>query len=115
MKCNYTTIINYLTEEEIFVVDGVERALLGREAARRLNLFNRIEFINSPQIKETIQSKYPTVFSGLSQMKSQEYDIKLTKNATPFAINVPRQVPVLLRQRTEQQLQRMERTESYPE
>ena len=55
---------NYVTEEEIFVVDGLERALLGREAAHRLNLINRIEFINSPQTKETIQSKYPTLFSG---------------------------------------------------
>ena len=68
---------NYVTEEEIFVVDGLERALLGREAAHRLNLINRIEFINSPQTKETIQSKYPTLFSGLGQMKGQEYDIKL--------------------------------------
>ena len=42
-------------------------------------------------------------------MKSQEYDIKLTENATPFAINVPRQVPIPLRQKTEQELQRMER------
>ena len=100
---------NYVTEEEIFVVDGLERALLGREAAHRLNLINRIEFINSPQTKETIQSKYPTLFSGLGQMKGQEYDIKLTENVTPFAINVSRQVPIPLRQRTEQELQRMER------
>ncbi len=55
---------NYVTEEEIFVVDGLERALLGREAAHRLNLINRIEFVNSPQTKKTIQSKYPTLFSG---------------------------------------------------
>ncbi len=99
---------NYATEEEIFV-DGLERALLGREAAHDLNLINRIEFINSPQTKETIQSKYPTLFSGLGQMKGQEYNMKLTENATPFAINVPRQVPIPLRQRTEQELQRMER------
>ena len=41
-------------------------------------------------------------------MKDHQYDIKLTKNATPFAINVPRQVPITLRQNTEQELQRME-------
>ncbi len=42
-------------------------------------------------------------------MKGQEYDIKLTENVTPFPINVPRQVPIPLCQKTEQELQRMER------
>ena len=97
------------TEEEIFVVNGLERALLGREAAQRLKLINRIESITTPLTKETIQAEYPTLFSGMGKMKGQEYDIKLTENATPFAINVPRQVPIPLRQKTEQELQRMER------
>ena len=42
-------------------------------------------------------------------MKGQEYDIKLIENATPFAINIPRQLPIPLRQKTAQELQRMER------
>ena len=32
-------------------------------------------------------------------MKGQEYDIKLAENATSFAINLPRQVPISLRQK----------------
>ena len=99
---------NFETEEEIFVVDGLQRPLLGREAAHRLNLINRIEVINAPRTQDTIQSRYPTLFSGLGQMKGQQYDIKLTEAATPFAINVPRQVPIPLRQKTKQELQRME-------
>ena len=90
-------------------MNGLERALLGRKAAQRLKLINRIESITTPLTKETIQAEYPTLFSGLGKMKGQEYDIKLTENATPFAINVPRQVPIPLRQKTEQELQRMER------
>ena len=43
------------TEEEIFVVNGLERGLLGREAAQRLKLINRIESITTPLTKETIQ------------------------------------------------------------
>ena len=40
---------------------------------------------------------------------AQEYDIKLTQEATPYAIAVPRQVPIPLRKETERELQRMER------
>ena len=49
------------------------------------------------------------MFSGLGKMKGQEYDIKVIENATPFAINVPRQVPIPLHQKNEQELQCMER------
>ena len=96
------------TEEEIFVVDGLERALLAREATQRLYLINRVKSITIPVTKATMQSEYPTLFKGLGQIKGQEYDIKLTANATPFAINVPRQVPIPLREKTAQELQRME-------
>ena len=88
----------------MFVVDGLERALLGREAAQRLHLINRVESITTPVTKAAMQSEYPTLFKGLGQMKGQDYDIKLTENATPFAINVPRQVPIPLRQKTAQEL-----------
>ena len=42
-------------------------------------------------------------------MKDQEYGIKVTHEATPFAIMVPRQVPIPLRKQTERELQKMER------
>ena len=85
---------NCATEEEMFVVDRLERALLGREAAQRLHLINRVESITTLVTKAAMQSEYLILFTGLGQMKGQEYDIKLTENATPFAINVPKQVPI---------------------
>ena len=72
-------------------------------------VINRVESITTPVTKAAIQSEYPTLFKGLGQMKGQEYDIKLTENATPFPINVPRQVPIHLHQKTALELQRMER------
>ena len=56
-----------------------------------------------------IKEKYPNLFTGLGQIKHQEHDIKLTQEATPYAITVPRQVPIPLRKETERELQRMER------
>ena len=87
---------NCATEEEMFVVDGLERAFLGRQAAQRLHLINRVESITTLVTKAAMQSEYLILFTGLGQMKGQEYDIKLTENATTFAINVPKQVPIYL-------------------
>ena len=97
------------TSEEIFVVEGLERSLLGRQAAQGLNLLNRVDALSGTETKERIKEKYLNLFIGLGQIKHQEYDIKLTPEVTPFAITVPRQVPIPLRKETELELQRMER------
>ena len=114
MNCigTFTTQLRHqdkTTTEEIFVVKGLERSLLGRQAAHSLNLLNRVDALNSSEMKESIKEKYPNLFTGLGQIKHQEYDIKLTQEATPYAIVVPRQVPIPLRKETERELQRMER------
>ena len=111
MNCigTFTTQLRHedkTTTEEIFVV---KRSLLGRQAAHSLNLLNRVDALNSSEMKESIKEKYPNLFTGLGQIKHQEYDIKLTQEATPYAIAVPRQVPIPLRKETERELQRMER------
>ena len=114
MNCigTFTTQLRHedkTTTEEIFVVKGLERSLLGRQAAHSLNLLNRVDALNSSEMKESIKEQYPNLFTGLGQIKHQEYDIKLTQEATPYAIAVPRQVPIPLRKETERELQRMER------
>ena len=72
-------------------------------------MVNRVDALNSTETKEIIKEKHPNLFNGLGQIKHQEYDIKLTPDVTPFAITVPRQVPIPLRKKTECELQRMER------
>jgi hypothetical protein len=62
------------TTEEIFVVKGLERSLLGRQAAQNLNLLNRVDALNSNGMKESVKEKYPNLFTGLGQIKDQEYE-----------------------------------------
>ena len=93
MNCigTFTTQLRHedkTTTEEIFVVKGLERSLLGRQAAHSLNLLNRVDALNSSAMKESIKEKYPNLFIALGQVKHQEYDIKLTQEATPYAIAV---------------------------
>ena len=60
-------------------------------------------------MKESVKEKYPNLFTGLGQIKHQEYGIKITHDTTPFAITVSRQVAIPLRKDTERELQTMER------
>ncbi|XP_028416572.1 uncharacterized protein LOC114540649 [Dendronephthya gigantea] len=98
------------TTEEIFVVKGLERPLLGRQASQNLKLINQVnvDVLNKVETEKTIREKHPNLFTGLGQIKNLEYDIKITQDAIPFAITVPRQVPIPLRKETQREIKRME-------
>ena len=74
INCIFTTQLRHkdkTTTEEIFVVKGLERSLLGRQAAHNLNLLNRVDALNSSELKESIKEKYSNLFTGLGQIKHQ--------------------------------------------
>ena len=84
-----------MVKEDIYVVKGLERPLLSREATEKLKLINRIHALSSKDYKTKVMTRHPGLFKGLGQMKDQ-YDIKLKETAKPFAITVPRRVPLPL-------------------
>ena len=87
------------------------KIIVRKTSSPKSELLNRVDALNSSEIKESIKEKYPNLFTGLGKIRYQEYDIKLPQEATPYAIAVPRQVPILLRNETERELlQRMERS-----
>ena len=51
-------------------------------------------------------SKHPQICTGLGQMKDL-YTIILKEDAKPFAISVPRKIPLALCQKTKDELDRM--------
>ncbi|XP_015779103.1 PREDICTED: uncharacterized protein K02A2.6-like [Acropora digitifera] len=92
--------------ELIYVVKDLDRPLLGREAAEKLKLVNRVDTVSSDDYKTKIASKHPQLFTGLGQMR-ETYTITLKEDAKPFAISVPRKVPLPLFQKTKHELDRM--------
>ena len=92
--------------ELIYVVKDLERPLLGRDAAEKLKLVNRVDTVSSDDYKTKITSKHPQLFTGLGQMKDS-YPITLKEDAKPFAISVPRKVPLPLYRKTKDELDRM--------
>ena len=55
--------------ELIYFVKDIERPLLGREAAEKLKLGNRVDTVSSDDYKTKIASQHPQLFTGLGQMR----------------------------------------------
>ena len=79
---------------------------LGLQAITALQLACRIDAVNTEE--PDIVKRFPQVFEGLGTI-GEEYRIKLKDNATPYSLYVPRNVPIPLRPKVEQELNRMER------
>ena len=54
-----------------------------------------------------VTKQFPKVFKGLGTI-GEEYEIKLKENAEPYALYVPRNVPIPLRSKVKVELERME-------
>ena len=92
--------------QSVYVVKGLKTNLLGLWAITALQLACRIDAVNTEE--PDIVKRFPQVFEGLGTI-GEEYQIKLKDNATPYSLYVPRNVPIPLRPKVEQELNRMER------
>ena len=98
--------------ERIYVVKGLDRCLLGRPAITKLDL---LEFkhpnanLSEVITLETVKSKYPNLFRELGEM-SGEYYVTLKEGAKPYALSVPRRVPIPLLPQVKQEFENMEKT-----
>ena len=93
-------------DTEVFVVKGLQRPLLSRQVSQSLNLINKIDAINKKDYRTDIVEQYPKLFKGLGEIEG-EYEIKLNENSKPFALTVPRKVPLPLLSKTKQEIDRM--------
>ena len=76
--------------------------LLGLPAIKSLSLLTPIEMVSTP-----IPEQYPSLFNGLGTFP-ESYEIRLKRDAQPFALFSPRSVPLPLRKKVEEELARME-------
>ena len=60
-------------------------------------------------MKAEIIQWYPSLFEGLGNLR-EEYEIRLKPDAQPHAIFTPRHVPLPMRAKVQQELERMEST-----
>ena len=93
-------------DNEVYVVKGLERPLLSRQASQSLNLINKIDALSCQEYKSKIINQYPDVFKGLGEIPG-ENEIKLIENPSPFTLTTPRKVPLPLLSKTKLEIERM--------
>ncbi|XP_042147960.1 uncharacterized protein K02A2.6-like [Ixodes scapularis] len=104
------------TYQQVFIVEGLQTALLGRPAIRALNVLAHLETVETKtQDNQTQKGKSPearpefsSLFTGLGEMKTA-YRVTLQANATPYAVAAPRRVPVPLLPKVKAELESMEK------
>ena len=91
------------TKTSAFVIIGATNNLLGRNEISDLNIINVISQIQC----ESITDKFPTIFEGLGTV-GEDFEIKLNPGGCPHKLSVPRRVPIGLRHKVKEELNRME-------
>ncbi|KAL0174321.1 hypothetical protein M9458_030289 [Cirrhinus mrigala] len=93
------------TEQDIYVVAGLSKPLLGLPAIEALTLIQRLYTVHERQ--DDIRTQYPSVFSGLGKL-NEPYTIELEPTAVPYALSSPRRVPLPMRDKVRAELKHME-------
>lgn len=89
--------------QNVYVVRGLQRPLLGRPAIKALNTLRRLYEIESVV---DVCREFPKFFKGLGLFPG-EYRICLKEGAIPFALSTPRRVPLPLMKAVKEELDRM--------
>ncbi|XP_046391596.1 uncharacterized protein K02A2.6-like [Ischnura elegans] len=90
-------------EDEIYVVPGVEDALLGRPAISGLGILSWLREIKAGHPEDN----YNELFRGLGRM-TEPYVLRIKEGAAPYAVSTPRRVPLPLRDKVEAEIKKME-------
>ena len=86
----------------------MEQNLLGLPAIQDLNLLAKVAKVRpGPDDLGDITAQFPALFSGWGTLKG-EFHIRFMPDATPFALHIPRNVPLPLCKKVKEELVRME-------
>ena len=92
------------TQQEIYVIRGLRKALLGRPAIEALQVVQQVQSVQA----SSIVKDFPELFQGLGRLKDN-YKIQLLSEAKPFALTTPRRVAIPLLPKVKAELERMEK------
>ena len=92
------------TQQEVYVINGLRKALLGRPAIEALQVVKQVEPVQTNKVAK----QFPELFQGLGRLKDS-YKIQLLSEAKPFALTTPRRVAVPLLPKVKAELERMEK------
>lgn len=105
---SFKTVLSYngrSTNQTVYIVEGVQTALLGRQAIEDLNIIKVIDEIKNFKLDPF--KEFPKLWGDIGRL-AYEYEIKQQPGYEPYSITVPRKVPIPLLKRVESELKRMQ-------
>ena len=94
-----------MVEEEIYVIRGLHKPLLGRPAIEKMDILARIGTVVG-SVSQSVINNFSHLFRGLGKLDG-DYTIRLKEEARPFSLSTPRRVPIPLMKPVKQELDRM--------
>ena len=100
--------------QDIYVVKGLTKPLLGRPAMQALGIISIVNLssVDADLVTQKTESyyhaRYPKVFKGLGKT-NWTYTIALYSDAKPFALSVQRRVPLPLMDKVIAKLTKMDK------
>ena len=92
------------SKQSIFIVKGLKSNLLGLPAITALQLLHRIDAAHMGELD--IRRRYSELFKGLGNI-GEAYTIKQKENAVPHCLFTPRNVPIPLWNKVQEELRWM--------
>ena len=96
---------NSKTVQDLYVVRGLKKPLLGRPAIQALDLLQRINAVSTSTVEP--KKEYPELWQGLGMCKNA-YTVRLKDDAKPFSIATPRRLPLPMKQKVEDELKSLQ-------
>ena len=93
------------SELTIFVIKGLKINLQGLPPITALQLISKVDATSS---SHSVKERFKSVFQGLGTI-GDEYKIKLKERAVPHAIHTVRNIPIPLRAKVQEEMDRMEK------
>ena len=87
----------------LFILPSLLHNLLGLPAIRNLHVLQKVDSLGEPP-----QAKFPSLFTGLEDLKEDPYEIQLESDATSFSLNTAHNVPLPLCEKIQAELQRVQ-------
>ena len=101
---------DHTTQQTVFVVRGLRMSLLGRPAIQALHILKQLDSLPASGLTgSNIVDTFPSLFTGLGEVKGPPHKIRLRNDATPYSLLTPRRVPLPLVEKVSNELTRMEK------
>ena len=98
---------NNKTMQDVYVVEGITEALLGRPAIAALKMIERVNAVTS-NMETQYRAEFPRLFGGLGKLQ-EPYTIRFRNNYLPYAVSAPRRLALPLRGKVKAELDHLER------